>query len=160
MYKTEEERQLAKIYANMITRCTNSKTKSFKYYGGKGITVCEEWMDRKAFILWGLSSGYKLGLSIDRIDPNLGYFPSNCRWVTKRENSSYHPYEVNPPACLEKLKTSKTLLRIPCGLLPEVKVVNAKLSYGRTDVQVTPVSGKGFQWVSLDSIKIVEIHGE
>ena len=63
-------------------RCLNKKCKTYKWYGEKGITLCDEWKnDYKAFCIWAEQNGYKKGLSIDRIDPNKGYSPDNCRFV-------------------------------------------------------------------------------
>ena len=63
----------------------NPKCKSYKNYGGRGITICEEWMDIKNFIRWADPLRQK-GLQIDRIDNNKGYSPGNCRFVTNKEN--------------------------------------------------------------------------
>ena len=71
----------------MKQRCNNPKDKAFRYYGAKGIQVCSEWNnDFKAFHDWALSAGYKEGLSIDRIDSNKNYEPTNCQWITLSAN--------------------------------------------------------------------------
>lgn len=80
--------QLFNLYQTIKTRCTNPKRYNYKNYGGRGITLCDEWKEAKNFILWALSNGYKKGLQIDRIDNNKGYSPSNCRFVTNKENSN------------------------------------------------------------------------
>lgn len=73
----------------MHYRCENENHPQYKDYGGKGITVCNEWsMDNaEAFISWALEHGWKQGLEIDRIDNEKGYFPENCRFVSRKENS-------------------------------------------------------------------------
>ena len=84
------------IYHGMKYRCYNSKAPEYKHYGERGITVCDEWKnDRIAFKKWALSHGYKEGLTIDRIDNNLGYSVDNCRWVdrvTQMNNMSTNRY--------------------------------------------------------------------
>ncbi|MGU3372802.1 hypothetical protein [Bacillus mycoides] len=68
----------------MIDRCNNRENKSFKDYGARGIQVTREWLeDFMIFREWALKNGYKEGLSIDRIDAEKGYYPDNCRWVTR-----------------------------------------------------------------------------
>lgn len=80
--------KLYQIWITMRRRCYDSTVINYKYYGGKGITVCDEWRTSyKTFETWAIENGYKEGLSIDRIDTEQGYYPTNCRWVTKSENS-------------------------------------------------------------------------
>lgn len=68
-------------------RCYNPKHRRYKYYGGKGITMCKEWVnDFKAFYDWSMSNGYSKELEIDRKEVDKGYSPENCRYITKTEN--------------------------------------------------------------------------
>lgn len=78
--------RLHKIWSNMKQRCSNPKVRAYKTYGGRGITVCDEWKDSfKNFKEWAYSNGYNDTLTIERIDVNGNYEPSNCKWITLEE---------------------------------------------------------------------------
>jgi len=79
----------------MKGRCYNPKTNGYKYYGGKGITVCEEWLNSsKAFYKWALNNGYESNLTIDRIENDGNYEPDNCRWATHKEQQNHKTNNV------------------------------------------------------------------
>lgn len=73
------------VYNTMLARCENPNHSQFPVYGGRGISVCEEWKNSfDSFLEWALAAGYEEGLSIDRRDNDGNYEPSNCRWVTSK----------------------------------------------------------------------------
>lgn len=80
--------RLFKIWSSMHERCERPAHKHFKDYGGRGIRVCEEWKVYEAFRKWSLENGYGEKLSIDRIDVDGNYEPSNCRWATMKEQQN------------------------------------------------------------------------
>lgn len=79
--------RLYRIWQCMLNRCRRKKDVCYKAYGGRGISVCEEWNDFSAFYKWAMANGYTDELSIDRIDVDGNYEPSNCQWITMIENS-------------------------------------------------------------------------
>lgn len=86
--KGSEYNGLYHSYRDMINRCTNKKYKHYNIWGGRGITICEEWLaDYQNFKKWALNYGWKKGLTIDRINSDGRYEPLNCRWINRKEQS-------------------------------------------------------------------------
>lgn len=132
----ESGTKLYSVRQNMLMRCYVEANPGYANYGGRGITVCQEWRDDYvAFAEWARSNGYIEGLDIDRIDNNAGYRPDNCRWVTRKVNLRNRRNNITltafgetkcltdwmlDPRCNVTLKTLK--YRIENGLTPEAAI--------------------------------------
>lgn len=77
-------KRLHNIWCTMRERCFNPNFHKYNLYGGRGITICEEWSSFEAFMKWSLDNGYAADLTLDRIDGEGDYCPENCRWVTQK----------------------------------------------------------------------------
>lgn len=92
--KAKWNQRLYRVYQSIQTRCYNQNSDNYYLYGGRGITICDEWKEFDNFCDWALSNGYDESApfgecTIDRIDPNKGYSPDNCRWVSmKKQNNN------------------------------------------------------------------------
>lgn len=90
------ETRMYRIYYNMIQRIYNTNRNEYKHYGGRGIVVCDEWRnDFMSFYNWAMSHGYDDTLTIDRIDVNGNYEPSNCRWVSQKQQVKNRRNNIN-----------------------------------------------------------------
>ena len=84
---TREDKQVYWVWSSMIQRCENPKSRSFKNYGAKGITVCKRW--RESFDAFRSDMGERLdGMTLERVDSTKGYEPSNCKWADRHEQSN------------------------------------------------------------------------
>ena len=80
--------RLNHIWKTIHSRCELNSNKSYKDYGGRGITVCSEWKYFESFMEWAMENGYQEHLTIERINVNGNYEPSNCKWVTIKEQAN------------------------------------------------------------------------
>ena len=83
--------RLYRIWNGMKNRCYNPNVSGYRLYGGRGISICPEWLGENGFLSfyeWAMSSGYRDDLSIDRIDVDGGYSPDNCRWATNIQQAN------------------------------------------------------------------------
>lgn len=85
--KPSIERSIYCVWSTMIYRCENPQRRDFPHYGGRGISVCDEWHDFETFMDWAIKNGYDFGLELDRENNDNGYNPNNCRFVTHKINS-------------------------------------------------------------------------
>ena len=93
--KTKSRERARHIWYNMKDRCLNEKHERYNSYGGRGIKVCDEWLEFESFYEWSIENGYNDTLTIDRIDVNGNYEPNNCRWVdmkTQQNNTRRNHY--------------------------------------------------------------------
>lgn len=129
---TGEYRRLYRIYRGMNKRCYDNLTDAYKYYGELGVEICDEWRsDYINFKTWAIQNGYKDNLTIDRINVNGNYEPSNCRWVdmktqaNNKKNNRIVEYKGESKTlaqwCEElKLNYDRTLTRLTvCHMTPE-----------------------------------------
>ena len=95
MYPISKER-LYSIWRSMHDRCENKKNVRYQDYGGRGITICEDWSYYSRFCAWAYSSGYTDLYTIERIDVNGNYEPSNCKWITLEEQAKNKQNTIRP----------------------------------------------------------------
>lgn len=135
-----------KVYKEIKRRCYNKNSKDYKYYGGRGIAVCDEWKnDFMAFYNWSIDNGYKEGLSIDRIDVNVNYCPENCRWITMKEQANN---KTNTIYTDDNIPISE-LARIVGIVSPNIARNRYKAGWSAYDATHIPVLKKGVRYETI-----------
>lgn len=111
--------RLYRIWVSMHQRCRNPKNIAYKNYGGKGISVCDEWIEFVAFSDWALSHGYADNLTLDRIDCEDGYSPNNCRWATMKvqQNNRRNNHKISIGGVCKTIAEWSDLSGIPRATL-------------------------------------------
>ena len=100
LFRNVKTNRIYQTWCNMKKRCYYKKANMAKYYGSKGIIMCDEWLNFDNFEMWALKNGYQDDLQIDRINNDDGYSPVNCRWVTAKVQS-------NNRDCVKKISYNK-----------------------------------------------------
>ena len=112
--------RLYRIWTNMKSRCYNVNFPKYKVYGGKGIKVCNEWLNSFiSFKKWALTNGYKDSLTLDRINIQGDYAPENCRWATmkQQENNRTNNHLITYKGVTKTMKQWSEELGIPYNCL-------------------------------------------
>lgn len=79
--------RLHNLWRGILSRCGNPNEPAYPAYGGRGISVCDEWLVFSCFKSWAFENGYRDDLSIERVDNDSGYNPGNCRWATRKDQA-------------------------------------------------------------------------
>ncbi len=107
----ETDSRLYSIWCGMKQRCLNPKASAYDRYGGRGIGIFREWADDFVkFMDWAMVNGYDDGLTIDRIENDMGYFPGNCQFLTKSDNSKRAVRRFGEENRSSKLKSGEVWL--------------------------------------------------
>ncbi len=130
------EHPLYRLIKMTIQRCTNPRATNYAYYGGRGITVCDEWVnDPMSFIEWAGANGYERGLELDRLDNDGPYAPWNCQFIAHRDNSRKRGNkrcDVEKAAEIKKLLASGVAVRDVARTVDVPYMVAWHISKGHT----------------------------
>jgi hypothetical protein len=128
MSKTHGLRQhpLYDVYGGIKARCYNLKNKCYKYYGGRGITMCEYWLESFENFYKDVGASWKKGLELDRIDNDKGYSKGNCRWVTHQQNCHNKGSNLNSASKYKGVYKAKK-----SGWYSTVKKEGKKYTFGK-----------------------------
>ena len=125
--------KLYMVWSNMRARCLNPKNPSYKWYGKRGINICQEWDIFGRFRQWALANGYAPGLVIDRTNNDLGYSPENCRWITHLQNQPDLKLTEDDVRAIREFKGSHTEVAAKFGV-HYTQAWGIRIGRKRTDV--------------------------
>jgi len=135
-------------WQGMRSRCNNIKDSAYKYYGGRGIKVCKEWNDNNygflAFYAWSMANGYREGLTIDRINVNGDYEPSNCRYITLTEQQ----YNKQDTVWIWQ---DKPIQLIKCYEGEEYRILRAKIK----EREISPMTLLEYPKYTIDNTRYI-----
>lgn len=138
---------LYRLRYSIMSRCYNAKSSDYPYYQGKGIKVFEEWRTNPiSFYTWCLENGWKSGLSLDRIDPNSDYEPSNCQFITLADNLKKCRIQ-NPKIRNSKLSEDQ-VREIRKMLAQDIKIIRIAKEFGVSSATIGAIKS-GQNWSSL-----------
>ena len=127
----------------MKQRCTNPNNKAWKNYGGRGITICDEWIGKYGFdkfYEWSIQNGYTDELTIDRVDVNGNYCPENCRWVTRK--TQQNNTRANVVISYNNEKHTLTEWADILGIKSATLINRHRLGWSDKDILTKPIKGK------------------
>ncbi len=140
-YEYSTKHPIYNLRYTIMTRCYNAKSSDYTYYQGKGVRVCDQWMQEpESFFQWCLDNGWSKGFVLDRINNDQDYKPSNCRFITPSENSKkMHKdnQKVGDNACNVLLTEAK------------VKEIKSKLAQGITQRRIANDYGVAKSTISM-----------
>ncbi len=141
--------RLYKTWKDMIYRCNRKGNKSYKYYGGRGIKICDEWKQNFiTFRNWALANGYQDNLQIDRIDNDGDYCPKNCRWVTRLQNQYNRGPNINSSSKYKGVSWNK-----------EKKKWSATIRYNKKSIHIAYFTEEKMAAIAYNK-KAKELRGE
>lgn len=152
----------------MKQRCFNPNNNKYKNYGGRGIKVCEEWLDYHAFKKWSLENGFEEHLTIDRINTNGDYEPSNCRWTDYKEQANNKrdnrmivfegkEYTLAELSYLTGIEHATLSLRLSKGMTPE-EAVYKTLNYDYVFIEMDGEKHHLKKWCEILNLPYKTIH--
>ena len=136
--------RLYSIYRGMKDRCYNQNMPEYHNYGGRGVTICDEWLnDPSAFFKWSLENGYSDDLTIDRKDNDKDYSPENCRWSTFVEQQNNRSNNT----LLTKDGETHTIAEWSIILNISASTISTRLSKGYSDEEALRIEKRVNQYV-------------
>lgn len=132
--------KLYDVHFQMMRRCYNEECKDYPAYGARGITVCDDWFDIAVFIGWCMTSGYRVGLTIERQDVNGDYTPENCTWIVneRQARNRRHHVVLTANGITRPVFEWAELTGIPRNTL----ITRLRLGWSEQDIVMVPVGSR------------------